>query len=93
MEGKSSILCFAGPENAMLAINCSPIAIATEPVRLEVSTTNINGFFVILYALLAFLLLFCAETLHFDNKKFIKKDFFICPFVKGFFILGYLLYY
>ena len=44
MAGKSSALCLIGPEKAVSASIRSPIAIATEPILLDVSTANIKGF-------------------------------------------------
>jgi len=43
MAGKSSALCLIGPEKAVSASIRSPIAIATEPILLDVSTANIKG--------------------------------------------------
>jgi len=77
MEGKSSVLCLAGPENAVSASILSPIAIATEPVRLEVSTAKINGSWVRLLVFIVMFLRFFAGTEHYGNKKSLKKVFFI----------------
>ena len=44
MAGKSSALCLIGPEKADSASICSPSAIATEPILLDVSTANVKGF-------------------------------------------------
>jgi len=42
--GKISALCLIGPEKAVSASNFSARAIATEPIRPDVSTANIKGF-------------------------------------------------
>ncbi len=43
MAGKISALCLNGAEKAVSASMRSPIAIATEPIRPDVSTDNIKG--------------------------------------------------
>src|SRR3972149_8820684 len=48
MAGKSSALCFIWPEKVSSAFSCGPVAIATEPALLEVSTANIKDFFIII---------------------------------------------
>lgn len=47
MAGKISALCLIGVEKVVSARSFSPSAIATEPIRLDVSTANISGFGVI----------------------------------------------
>lgn len=47
MAGNISALCLMGAENVVSERSSSPSAMATEPIRLEVSTANISGFSVI----------------------------------------------
>ena len=85
MEGKSSVLCLAGPENAVSASILSPIAIATEPVRLEVSMAKINGSRAILLAFIVMFLRFLPEQSIMAIKN-LKKKFFLYDDFQGLFL-------
>ena len=77
MAGKSSALCLIGPEKAVSASIRSPIAIATEPILLDVSTANIKGFGAIRFQYPMF---YYFRRPCYGHKKRFLGDFFLPVF-------------